>query len=175
MGFSNAGGNSSNRHRAGSKGKRGRPISAYPVPHSYPGQFSHIGESVESTTQASHLSKFTYNMAKNNASRKQYVPLAMEQFDKERLYSEMISLKKQRNDATQQVTILKTSLKAAETDLRKKDAVIAQLTNEIKVGANHSLINNIGLAAYPNMANTGSFFHQPFDALSVSRHQKQSQ
>lgn len=68
MGLGN-GGNLSYRQRGGSKGKRGRPISAYPVPHSYPGQFSHIGESVEST-QASHLTRFTHNLARTNASRK---------------------------------------------------------------------------------------------------------
>lgn len=56
---------------AGSKGgaKRGRPISAYPVPGNYPGVLSHISESVEST-QASHLSRFTHNLARNHASRK---------------------------------------------------------------------------------------------------------
>ena len=89
-------GNSSYRGRGSSK-KRGRPISAYPVPGSYPGFLSQISESVEST-QASHLSRFTHNMARNNASRKQYVPHNIETFEKEKLYTETISLKKQRND-----------------------------------------------------------------------------
>jgi len=95
-------GNMSNRQqRRNSKGKRGRPISAYPVPGSYPGHLSHINESIESSTQASHLSKFTRSLAHNQASRKHYVPSHVETLEKERLYSETISLKKQRNDAVQ--------------------------------------------------------------------------
>ena len=91
-------GNSSFRARGSSKGsKRGRPISAYPVPGSYPGFLSQISESVEST-QASHLSRFTHHLARNNASRKHYVPHNIETFEKEKLYTETISLKKQRND-----------------------------------------------------------------------------
>lgn len=40
LNFPMAGNLSNRQHRAGSKGKRGRPISAYPVPGSYPGGLS---------------------------------------------------------------------------------------------------------------------------------------
>lgn len=50
LGMPMGSGNLSARQRAGSKsGKRGRPISAYPIPGSYPGHLSHISESIEST------------------------------------------------------------------------------------------------------------------------------
>lgn len=53
------------------------------------------------------------------------MPHNIETFEKERLYSETISLKKQRNDVVQQNTLLKTNLKGAELDMRKKDQLIA--------------------------------------------------
>ena len=61
------------------------------------------------------------------------MPHNIDTFEKEKLYTETISLKKQRNDIHQQCTLLKTNLKTAEADMRKKDAIIAQLTNEIKM------------------------------------------
>lgn len=77
--------------------------------------------------------------------------------------------------------MLKTSLKAAETDLRKKDAMITQLTTEIKVGANQSTMGSFPVANYQNLANSSSFFYgQPFEvpgigSLPGSRQQKHLQ
>ena len=79
-----------------------------------------VGESVESS-QVSHLSKFTMNMAKNNQSRKQYIPGNIGAFEKEKLYQEKINLKMQRNEVMKQNTALSTHLKAVEMDLKKKD------------------------------------------------------
>jgi len=125
-----------NRHG----GRRPRPISAYPVP----GQQIHmLGESVESS-QVSHLSKFTVNMAKNNQSRKQYIPHNIGAFEKEKLYQEQINLKMQRNDTVKQNTALNTHLKAVEADLKKKDQIIAKLTQEMKAMNSGPLLSSQG-------------------------------
>ena len=67
-------------------------------------------------------------MAKNNASRKNYIPQKIQVFEKERLYQEKINLKMQRNEVMKQNTALSTHLKAVETDLKKKDQIILKLT-----------------------------------------------
>ena len=116
--------NKAGRPRSGSK--RTRPISAYPI---HGQQLLMVGESVESS-QA--LSKFTMNMAKNNQSRKQYIPKNIGALEKEKLYQDQINFKIQRNDISQQNIALKTHLKAVETDLKKKDQIIAKLTQEMR-------------------------------------------
>ena len=72
------------------------------------------------------------NMAKNNQSRKNYIPQNIGEFEKERLYQEKINLKMQRNDVMKQNTALSTHLQAVETDLKKKDQIIQKLTQEMR-------------------------------------------
>jgi hypothetical protein len=72
------------------------------------------------------------SLAKNNQSRKQYIPTNIQTFEKEKLYEEKIALKKQRNDTQTQNVQLKTQIKSLELDLKKKDAMISNLTQELK-------------------------------------------
>ena len=142
--YNQMGGNMSNRISTGQNslyprkgGRKSRPISAYPVAGhqgSSVGGFlglNSISESIEST-QASHLSRYTMSLAKNNQSRKQYIPTNIQTFEKEKLYEEKIALKKQRNDTQTQNVQLKTQIKSLELDLKKKDAMISNLTQELK-------------------------------------------
>ena len=80
--------------KGGAGGKRARPISAYPAPGSYPGYLAPISELGDSGLGA-HLSKISHHQA----ARLQYVPHNIETFEKEKLYTETVSLKKQRNES----------------------------------------------------------------------------
>lgn len=114
------------------RGKRGRPISAFPVPGAqqltYPGN---VSESIDST-QASHMYRLSHSIAKNSHSRKNFVPHSVELVEKEKLFKETVSLKRQRNDVMLENAQLKTHMRAMELDMRKKDTTIVQLTQEIK-------------------------------------------
>lgn len=74
----------------------------------------------------------------------------IETFEKEKLYSETIQLKKQRNEVQQQCTMLKTHLKTAELDMRKKDQIIQQLTNEIKSNHQSGSMVNFSMPGHPH-------------------------
>ena len=90
------------------------------------------------------------SMAKTNQNRKQYIPSNIDTFEKEKLYQDRIALKKQRNDTQTQNTLLKTQIKNLEIDLRKKDDMIGNLTQELK----HS------------QAPQASMFYQPSNKFS---------
>ena len=97
------------------------------------------------------------------------MPHNIETFEKEKLYTETISLKKQRNDVLQQCTLLKTNLKAAEADMRKKDAIIAQLTQEIKMQANaQSQANIYPYGSSNSMLNQNSFINTPIELQALT-------
>jgi hypothetical protein len=49
----------------------------------------------------------------------------------------------------QQCTLLKTNLKTAEVDLKKKDQIIQQLTTEIKHGASTQSVQGLYSFAAP--------------------------
>ena len=84
-------------------------------------------------------------MAKNNASRKNYIPQNIQVFEKERLYQEKINLKMQRNEVMKQNTALSTHLKAVETDLKKKDQIILKLTQEMRsLSTGPQMISSLG-------------------------------
>ena len=80
-------------------GRKSRPISAVPISRQQQSAsvgflgLNSINESVEST-KASYLSRYTMGLAKNNQTRKQYIPTSIQKFEKEKLYEEKIALKK---------------------------------------------------------------------------------
>ena len=74
---------------------RMRPKSSYPDPRSF-----------EQHTQGS-LSQFTKDLAMINYAKKQYIPSNIGAFSKEKLYSESIKLKKERNETAKENFVLR--------------------------------------------------------------------
>jgi hypothetical protein len=72
-----------------------RPKSSYPDPRS-----------LEQLTQGS-LSQFTKDLAMMNYAKKQYIPSNIGAFSNEKLYSESIRLKKERNETAKENFALK--------------------------------------------------------------------
>ena len=66
----------------------------------------------------------------------------------------------------QQNTMLKTNLKVSEGDMRKKDQIIAQLTNEIKIGAQQQSMG-FYQPNFNGMPNTNSFVQTPPELMAI--------
>ena len=77
------------------------------------------------------VTNFTYSKAQQNLNQKAYVPDSLKNTDKERLYEEKITLKKQLNGMERENQQLRTQLLSQQGLIKKKDEMVQQVMQQV--------------------------------------------